>query len=336
MLRGAAVLRNLLFPQNSLREADVVTPMRYLPFALFALALLLAACAPDACGNVQNPERCRIDAAIAAGDARLCTRLDAGVMRTWCITDVANATRDASACAGIVDERGAAFCRSGGVAAAAHDVEACKKIAVPIARDDCLDAIARSVGPGSLCADISQAGFRDSCAYDIGLEKNDADTCLGMVDTDRSYRCVTFVAVQSNATAPCEKLPQPDHDWCIASVAMKRLDFATCDAITLKDVDTACRESVQRLRADKMHDRRSHRLCGRYRRHIDDGAASGEGVAFQTRQGPLLADAVAVLRELRPLACLMGSSIWSLPLIVCNLIAWLISILQLGLKYRYS
>ena len=210
---------------------------------LAALLLLIGLLYWSAPLNRCADDACRIGVAVETGNARLCAGLEA--TRSWCYRDVAVAILDAEVCDAIPEMASALHCRAD-VAAAADDLPSCEALGGG-ARDSCLDAIARSRSAGSLCGGIGVAAFRDICAFDIGLAANDPDSCLAMADVNRSYRCVTFVAMGLNSSAPCARIPQPDRDWCVASVAMKTGNLTLCEDVVVTSVYSACRiETLKR------------------------------------------------------------------------------------------
>ncbi len=207
--------------------------MRATLLVLIGLALLfIAACATNPCAGKQDSELslCVIGQATAAGDATLCDSLD-GTQRTWCLTDVANATADPAACARIADVRSADFCRRDLILKqGVHDD--CAALTYDEARDGCYAVFADRESDWSLCQNIAAQGHQDLCLDTLSRRAIDPHGCLPIAQGERRDACLFLTSIQASDTESCLAIGNETYvDYCVINIAANQGDLATCDTI---------------------------------------------------------------------------------------------------------
>jgi hypothetical protein len=211
--------------------------------------LLLAGCSriPATCRGLDagQQNKCILDAATTQQDVRLCDTIQNDGFRAWCITSVANATNSTAACESIADASAREFCKRD-VIVSHGSFDECQSIGQP-ARDDCLDAAARSTLDWRRCLGMADGTPRESCIEEVARLARDPQGCIALAPQNRGRDgCLFLTSIAANSTETCNQISDPQFaGYCVISIAVNQQNISLCDTISPGNYSFACRQLVR-------------------------------------------------------------------------------------------
>lgn len=219
-------------------------------FGLFSL-VFLAACtpAPEFCVNETDQydkDNCLLNTGLEQNVSAACDQITNGDWQTWCYTDVATNTGDATICDGIAEESTQENCVKN-VGISQEDTTLCNAIQGSAAGDECYRTIALNTEDASLCTPVVDTEQKNRCYVKVAEVTNDYVPCTLVTDDDRRRdACIFRTSLRGNATEGCaETVLDEFTNLCYFNHAIKFLDKELCSGVVDETIQRSCRTAVK-------------------------------------------------------------------------------------------